>query len=141
MRTAATIPLLVLVVGCRSNPDQEPLMQLLHGLDDALRVDHEGELRGVPAEERKIRAVLLIFRENVKAIDTFLEGRPALTPRAKDTVDALRETCARQVKLYEGVLLEKRSQLTDEEKQTDRLLRSQFQEDLSRIGRIVDGKE
>src|SRR5262245_43196221 len=141
MRIVALLVLTASVVGCGGHPDREPLIQFVHALEAPIKASYEDQLRGVTKEERKVRFPVLLHRAQVAAIDEYLAGDPALTPRGRAAVDAVRQTCVERAELYEGLIREGRSQLTADEERRAAELMTQFHEQLARIGRMIDGKE
>jgi hypothetical protein len=140
-RSAAILLAVVLISGCGGRADREPLTRCLEAVEGTLRKDFQAELRGVPAGERGLRALVLRSRSQVAAIDDFLAGSPALTASGREAVDALRATCAARAELFEGVVREGRFKLTQAEHDRSDELMAEFQERVKRIGRVIDGKE
>ncbi len=141
MRISAVLTLAVIVAGCGSRPDREPLLQFLHALENSLRTNFDDKLKGLPSEERKIRWKALFFREHVVAIEEYLARNPSLTARSRAVVESVRQNCLAETELFEQLVKEHRWTPTEAEEQRDRQLQADFQRQIALVGRIIDGKE
>ncbi len=141
MRIIAVLFLITLLSGCQSRSDREPLMQFLHALEGAMKHNYDDQLRCFPEAERKIRWHVLFFRDHVVTIDDYLSKHPPLTDRSEKVVESVRQICVEEAQLYEGLLKEKRFQLTEVEQQRSKELQADYQRKLVIIGRMIDGKE
>ena len=82
--------------------------QFLQVVEGSLGHRYDDQLRDYSEDERKMRWYVLFFRDQVAAIDNYLDTQPRLTQRGRAAVDAIRRVCAEELKLYEGLVAEKR---------------------------------
>lgn len=141
MRTAALFTLTLFAAGCGNRPDQKPLTQFLHAIEQPLKTDYEDKIRVFPQEEWTTRRFALLFRDNVTVIDDFLATSPNLSDRGRSLIVSLRVTCVGEAELFETMIAEKRFKMTDVETGIFSRLRAEFQEKLLVIGRRIDGKD
>jgi hypothetical protein len=140
-RSAYILLLVPIFVGCSARTDREPLARFLQALEDTNRLDFDKELREFPAEERGYRYNAFVARAQVKVIDDFLAAASDLTPSGKEAVEAVRAPCVARAELCEGVVREGRSKFNEAERDRVNELLDEFLQRLSRIGRMIDGKE
>ena len=141
MKLVALLFPVVVISGCVRNADREPLMQFLQVVERSLGHSYDENLRGCPKEERKVRWSVLFHRDQLTAIDDYLNKAPRLTERGRAAVCGVRQVCSQQVELYEAMVAEKRWEMTDAEKNRTKELADEWQRLLDSIGRMIDGKE
>ena len=127
--------------GCAGPSEREQLKQFLQVVEGSLGHRYDDQLRDYSEDERKLRWRVLFFRDQVAAIDNYLGTQPRLTQRGRAAVDAIRRVCAEELKLYEGLVAEKRFRLTEAEEQRVKELRNEWQQQMDHVGRMIDGKE
>jgi hypothetical protein len=134
--------LLVVLVGCRGNPDQQPLMKLLNDLEAATGAPFDDEVKKYEnTPERSVRTLAWLNRNHLDAVDRFLAGNPRLTAKARERVDALRALYAEIDAHYAGRIAAKRYEPSDEDRAKEQWFMGEVLERMMPLGRMADGDE
>jgi hypothetical protein len=132
---------LCLCAGCSNNSDRESLKQFLDVVEKSLGHPNDDKLGGYPEEERKIRWSALFYRDQTTAIEDYLAASPRLSKPAREKVEAVRQACAQQAKLFETLVDSKRYRLTEAEEKSTQDLRNEWKQLIEDIGRMIDGEK
>jgi hypothetical protein len=123
--------------GC-NRAEKQSLKQFLEAAAASLGHPYDDQLRGVPDPERNARFRVLWGRDQLAAVDTYLNSQPPIGAAARRSVEGYRAALAGELGLFERAVAEKRYKLSDAEKEQEAELRRAAQEHLEAIGRRVD---
>jgi hypothetical protein len=134
--------LLLAVLGCRGNPDREPLLRLLEGLQAAVGTPLDDEITKLePSPERGLRFSAWMNRKELVVIDQFLAGNPPLTDKARDAVNNLRTLRVEMDEYYTARIAAQRFEPTNADRTKEQWYRAEVDERMRPLGLIADGKQ